>query len=114
MSSDGSKKLINLFNNERAKSLDICHHNTIMIDDKAHVFVNNTGNGFIIPEYIGNKSDKFLLKLIKLLTLIQKEKLVIDINQDSIILSDINVWWYWSLGEFIHRLCYSAKQAQHK
>ena len=91
MSSDGSKKLINLFNNERAKSLDICHHNTIMIDDKAHVFVNNTGNGFIIPEYIGNKSDKFLLKLIKLLTLIQKEKLVIDINQDSIILSDINV-----------------------
>lgn len=89
VSIDGSKKLNKLFNTEFAKSLNILETNTIMIDDKESVFNYNTGNGIIIPAWTGKKSDKFLLKLIKVIDVIQKEGLMINIKGNSINLSEI-------------------------
>ena len=89
VSVDGTKKLTKLFNTDFAKSLNILETNTIMIDDKPSVFNYNTGNGFIIPAWTGKKSDKFLLKLIKVIDLIQKEGLVINIKENAINLSEL-------------------------
>lgn len=89
VSKDGSKKLSKLFNTDYAKSLNINESNTIMIDDKPSVFNYNTGNGFIIPAWTGSKDDEFLLKLIHIISVIQQENLLIDINEKSINLSEL-------------------------
>jgi TFIIF-interacting CTD phosphatase-like protein len=89
VSNDGTKELAKIFNNKCSIKLNIQPHNTVMIDDKSHVFNKNTGNGLIIPAFMGNKKDTNLLKLIHFLKLIQEEKLLINSNEDSIDLSEI-------------------------
>jgi TFIIF-interacting CTD phosphatase-like protein len=89
VSKDGSKKLVKLFSTDYAKSLNITESNTIMIDDKQSVFNHNTGNGFIIPAWTGQKNDDFLLKLQHIIAVIQKENLLIDVKAKSINLSEL-------------------------
>jgi TFIIF-interacting CTD phosphatase-like protein len=89
VSKDGAKKLAKLFSTDYAKSLNIIENNTIMIDDKPSVFNYNTGNGFIIPAWTGQKDDTFLLKLQHVITVIQKENLIIDVNEKSINLAEL-------------------------
>ena len=86
---DGTKELDKIFQNPSAIEFKILPENTIMIDDKSHVFNKNTGNGLIIPAFMGNKKDNNLLKLIHFLKLIQDEKLLINSKEESIDLSDI-------------------------
>ena len=89
VSKDGSKKLVKLFSTDYAKSLNITESNTIMIDDKQSVFNHNTGNGFIIPAWTGQKNDDFLLKLQHIIAVIQNENLLIDVKAKSINLSEL-------------------------
>ena len=89
VSADGTKELDKIFNKKCAIDLDIKRNNTIMIDDKSHVFNKNTGNGLIIPAFTGNKKDNNLLKLTHFLKLIQDEKLLIDSNEASIDLTEL-------------------------
>jgi TFIIF-interacting CTD phosphatase-like protein len=84
---DGTKELAKIFNNKCSIKYNIKPCNTVMIDDKSHVFNKNTGNGLIIPAFTGNKKDTNLLKLIQFLKLIQEEKLLINSNEESIDLS---------------------------
>jgi len=89
VSQDGTKELAKIFRKKCAIELGIIPTNTIMIDDKSHVFNKNTGNGLIIPAFMGNKKDNYLLKLTHFLKLIQDEKLLINSNEESINLSEI-------------------------
>ena len=89
VSQDGTKELDKIFKNACSIKLNILPENTIMIDDKKYVFNKNTGNGLIIPGFKGNKKDDNLLKLIYFLKLIQDEKLMINMHEESIDLSYI-------------------------
>lgn len=61
------KPLDKIFKANKAKKLGITKANTIMIDDKENVLVDNPGNGILIPAWKGNKKDKYLPKLLIIL-----------------------------------------------
>jgi TFIIF-interacting CTD phosphatase-like protein len=86
---DGSKELNKIFSSKYAKQLNITDKNTVMIDDKHCVFKHNKGNGIIIAPFMGSPNDTELLNLINFLKIMLEEKIVTNINDDCVKLSEV-------------------------
>jgi TFIIF-interacting CTD phosphatase-like protein len=69
----------------------IKQHNTIMIDDKRSVMVDNLGNAIIVPAWTGDKTDKSLAQLTIVLSgiLEHRDQLSFDNFNEVIYLKDI-------------------------
>jgi TFIIF-interacting CTD phosphatase-like protein len=58
------KPLSRIFRTKEAQRLNINKKNSIMIDDNAHNFIRNVGNGMLIQPFTGHAGDRVLCKLI--------------------------------------------------
>ena len=83
-----TKPLHTLFNNNET----IKKHNTLMIDDRRSVLVENLGNAIIVPAWQGiNVNEQYLAQLIIVLNgiLSNQDKIGLHTHTDVIYLKDI-------------------------
>ena len=79
----GTKPLHKIFGNKLKKN------NTIMIDDKAEIGINNPGNLIVIPAYFGDPKDNYLDYLSILIDLMINDKIKTNPEETTTYLKDL-------------------------
>ena len=70
-----SKPLRKLFHMKEAQVLGLTRRNTLMIDDREDMFKANKGNGLLLPPYIGQPDDNYLLYAAQAVNLLSRADL---------------------------------------